>query len=228
MATFNGEKYIYKQVKSILDQLSAEDELIVSDDGSTDGTIEALNKFNDKRIKIFENVYQKGPIGNFENAIQNAKGNYIFLADQDDTWLSGKIEKHLQLHQTYDLVMSDAVVVNEQGLVLYPSFFKARNSKAGLFSNLKKNAYIGCCMSFNRKIISCALPFPRYIHMHDWWIGLVAEIKGKVIFCNEPLMHYVRHQNNASPTLSDSGYSFGKRLKNRLLLIWGLLSLIGK
>jgi hypothetical protein len=64
--------------------------------------------------------------------------------------------------------------------------------------------------------------------MHDWWIGLVAELKGKVIFCDEKQMKYIRHQNNASPTLSDSGYSFMKRLYNRVSLVIGLFSMLIK
>jgi glycosyltransferase involved in cell wall biosynthesis len=228
MAVYNGEKYIYQQVKSILDQFSHNDELIISDDGSTDNTIAILENFKDDRIKIFFNSQNKGPVGNFENALLKARGKYIFLADQDDLWLSGKIEKHLQLHKVYDLVISDAIVIDEQGLILHQSFFKARNSKAGLVNNLKKNAYIGCCMSFNRKIAVYALPFPKYIHMHDWWIGLVAEIKGKVIFCDDKLMKYIRHHNNASPTLTNSGYSFIKRFNNRLSLIFGLFSILIK
>jgi glycosyltransferase involved in cell wall biosynthesis len=228
MAVYNGEKYIYQQVKSILDQSSPNDEVIISDDGSTDNTIAILKDFKDSRIKIIFNSKNKSPISNFENALVNAKGEYLFLADQDDLWLNGKIEKHLQLHKIYDLVISDAVVMNEHGLVIHPSFFKARNSKAGLFNNLRKNTYIGCCMSFNRKIVTHALPFPKYIHMHDWWIGLVAELKGKVIFCDDKLMNYIRHQNNASPTLAKSGYSFITRLKNRLNLILGLFSILIK
>ncbi|MGZ3810438.1 MAG: glycosyltransferase family 2 protein [Mucilaginibacter sp.] len=228
MATFNGEKHIYTQVKSILDQLSTEDELIISDDGSIDDTIQIIKSFSDDRIKIFHNKAKKGPVGNFENAIINANGELIFLADQDDIWFPDKIEKHLQLHKFYDLVISDAVVIDDQGLVLHQSFFKARGSKAGLFNNLKRNTYIGCCMSFNRQIVKNALPFPRYIHMHDWWIGLVAELKGKVIFCDDKLMKYVRHQNNASPTLANSGYSFITRLENRLNLIFGLFFILIK
>jgi glycosyltransferase involved in cell wall biosynthesis len=223
MATYNGEKYIYQQIKSILDQLSEYDEIIVSDDGSTDKTIEILKAFNDDRIKVFKNGKSRGPAGNFENALLKSTGDLIFLADQDDIWLDTKIAKHLELHSTYDLVISDAIVINEEGKVLFNSFFKQRRSRAGFFHNLVKNSYIGCCMSFNRKILNYALPFPPYIHMHDWWIGLMAEAKGRTFFCNVPLMFYVRHNNNASPTLGNSGYSGLRRLKNRGLLLYGLL-----
>ena len=228
MATYNGEKFIKQQVETILSQLAHEDELVISDDNSGDSTLAIVRAFNDKRIKIFPNTGKSGAVGNFENAIAKANGDYIFLADQDDIWLPGKIEKHLQLHEAYDLVISDAIVIDEDGGVVQPSFFKARNSGAGLLHNLKKNSYIGCCMSFNQKIAAYALPFPPYIHMHDWWIGLVAEVKGRVIFCDDKLIKYLRHQNNASPTLADSGYSFFKRLRNRLNLVFGLFSILIK
>ncbi len=224
MATYNGEKYIARQVESILKQLSADDELVVSDDGSDDKIISILESFNDDRIKIFSNSGKKGPVGNFENALSKATGDIIFLADQDDIWLENKIAVHLSLHESFDLVISDAHVVNEFGEIIYESFFDERGSKAGLLSNLIKNSYIGCCMSFNRRILNYALPFPGYIHMHDWWIGLIGELKGRTVFFNKQLINYVRHQNNASPTLSTSGsgYSGLRRLKNRFKLLYGL------
>jgi len=228
MATYNGEKHLYKQIRSILEQLSENDELIVSDDGSTDNAISIIDSFADSRIKIFYNKNKKGPVGNFENALLKANGDIIFLADQDDTWLPGKIKTHILLHEKCDLVISDAKVVNESGDLIYESFFKERHSGPGLFNNLIKNSYIGCCMSFNRRILDYALPFPTYIHMHDWWIGLIGELKGRTYFCNEQLMNYVRHQNNASPTLGKSGYSGLKRLKNRVQLIYGLFFIFFK
>jgi glycosyltransferase involved in cell wall biosynthesis len=223
MATYNGEKYILGQIKSILDQLSPDDEIIVSDDSSTDNTLTIIKSFNDSRIKVFNNINNSGPVGNFENALVNAKGQYMFLADQDDIWLSEKLNKHLVLHGKYDLVISDAEVIDGDENIIYPSFFKERGSKPGLLNNLIKNSYLGCCMSFNRKIVNYALPFPSGIHMHDWWIGLVAERKGKVFFCNERLMRYVRHGNNVSPTINNSGYSFLEKMNNRITLLWKLL-----
>jgi glycosyltransferase involved in cell wall biosynthesis len=225
MATYNGEKYIYRQVNSIMDQLAENDELIVSDDGSTDATLSIIMTFADSRIKVFKNGGQKGPVGNFENAIKNANGDIVFLADQDDKWLPRKLEQHLKLHQNNgcNLVVSDARVVDEDGNVLFESFFNERGSRPGFVKNVVKNSFIGCCMSFDRKIIAYALPFPPYIHMHDWWLGLVAEFKGKTCFCDQKLIEYVRHQSNASPTLGESGYTAMKRAMNRGQLLYGIL-----
>lgn len=224
MAAFNGEKHIFKQIKSILDQLSAEDEIIISDDGSTDSTIEVLNSFNDNRIKVFKNTYQKGPVGNFATALSNAHFDYIFLADQDDLWLEGKVKRHTELMHQYELVISDAVVVTEDGTVMFDSFFKARNAGKGFFKNLKKNSYLGCCMSFRRSLLNKAFPFPKNLYMHDWWLGLVAEVEGNVYFCDDKYLNYIRHSNNATQTLQKT-LPFSKRVANRWGFIKGLIFL---
>lgn len=227
MATYNGDLFIQKQLKSIIKQLSKEDEIIISDDGSTDRTIELIKAFNDDRIKIFENKNSQGPIGNFENALRKASGDIIFLADQDDEWMNDKIKKHLHHHVLADLVISDAVVEDEFNKVIFPSFFKQRKSRPGFWNNILKNSYIGCCMSFNKKILNLATPFPKNIHMHDWWIGLVAELKGKTYFLDEPLMYYKRHSNNASGTLTKS-LPFSQQLKNRKELIKAAFHLLSE
>src|ERR1700712_1052931 len=193
IATYNGAGFIDKQIGSIINQLKQEDEIIISDDNSTDETITLIEAFADARIKVFKNKLKPGPVGNFENAITHAQGEIIFLADQDDIWMDNKVQEHLLLHEKFDLIVSNAVVTDEHHQVLFKSFFKARGSGAGLIKNIKRNSYIGGCMSFNKKIASAALPFPGDIHMHDWWIGLVAEVIGKIHFLDIPLMYYIRH-----------------------------------
>jgi len=226
MASYNGGEAITIQIDSILKQLSHDDELIISDDGSTDETITNIKHFKDDRIKLFHNTSsKKGPTGNFEHALKQAKGDFIFLSDQDDIWIEGRVKKHMELSHQYDLIISDAIVINELGEVIYDSFFAQRRSKSGLINNLIRNSYIGCCMSFKKELLAKVLPFPDKIHMHDWWIGLVAEVYGKVNFCDEKFLKYIRHENNASPTLQNSNYSFLKRLNNRLNLIGGLINL---
>ena len=217
IATYNGEKFITDQLLSILPQLHSGDEIIISDDGSTDGTIALIQALLDPRIKISGNSCSPGPVGNFESAMRRASGDILFFCDQDDIWFPNKIERHLKYHEKYDLVVSDASVVDEDKNVLFSSFFKQRGSKKGLIQNLKRNSYIGCCMSFNKKISKASTPFPRDIHMHDWWIGLVSEMKGTVYFLNEPLMYYVRHSNNASGTLIKT-LPLIEQIRNRIIL----------
>ena len=84
IATYNGGKYISKQIDSILNQLSDSDEVIVSDDGSKDDTLDIITAFHDKRIEVFKNDGRHGVVPNFENALSKAKGDIIFFSDQDD------------------------------------------------------------------------------------------------------------------------------------------------
>lgn len=218
MATYNGEKYILQQLLSILSQLSSDDEVIISDDKSTDGTLEIIANLADRRIRVSKNTGRPGPLGNFEQAIKQATRSLILLADQDDVWLPNKVKDIQLLLQTNDLVLSDCQVVDENGRVIYESFFKHRGSQPGFWRNLYKNSYIGCCMAFRREVTDYALPFPPQVHMHDWWIGLLVEAKGRVYFYPEPLIRYVRHGANASPT-GEGGYDFIKQLQNRFLLL---------
>jgi glycosyltransferase involved in cell wall biosynthesis len=222
MATFNGAKFIRKLLESVIIQLNEGDEIVISDDGSNDETLAIISSFMDTRIKVYRNDLKSGPVNNFENAIRKATGDIIFLCDQDDVWNSEKVQKHVLMHNDFDLVVSDAVVIDEDQQVLFPSFFIERGSGKGLFHNLRRNSYIGCCMSFKRKVAASSLPFPSDIHMHDWWIGLVAEVTGSVYFLNEPLMSYVRHSENTSGTLV-KGLPFGTQLKNRAILLKNIL-----
>lgn len=222
VATYNGSKYISRQLESILCQLGEHDEIIISDDDSTDNTCEVIIMLDDNRIKIIKNKNSRGPLNNFQNALNHSSGDYIFLSDQDDIWFSNKIELMMDYLQHYDLVVSDCEVVDQNLTTLIPSFFNYRGSKPGLLRNLYKNSYIGCCMAFRRELLTHALPFPSPLHMHDWWIGLVAEVYGRVSFLPQPLIKYVRHDSNASPTGEGSDYSFIYQMQNRLLISWYL------
>ncbi len=223
IATYNGEKYIEEQLISILNQISEDDEVIISDDSSSDLTLEKIRAINDKRIKIYENNKFRSPIFNFENALMKAKNDLIFLSDQDDIWEENKIKIMKKQLQNYDLVVSDCIVVDENLQVLENSFFYLRNSGKGIIKNLYKNTYLGCCMAFNRKILEKALPFPKNIPMHDIWLGIIGESFGKTIFINDKLTRYRRHNNNASPTAEKSNYSIKKRVDFRLNVIKSLI-----
>ncbi|ADB40906.1 glycosyltransferase family 2 protein [Spirosoma linguale] len=221
MATYNGELFLKNQLSSILCQLGGNDEIIVSDDGSVDDTISIINSFSDSRIKVFFNKNRHGPVGNFENALEHSSGEYIFLADQDDIWLSEKVDTIYELLLDYDLVLTDCEVTDHLYNTLTPSFFTYRRSHNGFWANIYRNSYMGCCMAFRRDVLRYALPFPKRIHMHDWWIGLLVEAKGRVVFYNKPLIKYVRHGSNASPT-GGIGFGFKEQLANRFWLLLNL------
>lgn len=201
MATYNGEKYIKEQIDSILLNLQTNDEIIISDDGSTDDTVEIINNYNDKRIKIYDGP-KNGLIKNFENAIKNCKGKYIFLSDQDDIWEKDKVKTVINVFEVKkcSVVIHDCVVVDENNSkILNNSFYSIRKSKKGFLKNVIKNSYIGCCMAFESDLIKNIVPIPTNIAMHDQWIGLLGEINGNgSVFIEEKLIHYRRHENNVS------------------------------
>ena len=220
MATYNGEKYILQQLKSIL-KSNKISEIIISDDNSTDNTVSIINGIKDQRINLI-NGPQKGIIKNFENAIKNSSGDIVFLSDQDDVWLESKVDKMLEELQHFDLVCSDCFVTNEKLGIVNQSFFELNQSRAGIKKNLIKNSYLGCCMAFKRVIIKDILPFPERIGMHDWWIGLVAELNYKTSFLDEKLIYFRRHGNTNSVTADKSTFSIYQKAIWRLNIAYNL------
>jgi glycosyltransferase involved in cell wall biosynthesis len=176
LATYNGEKYIKEQLISILVQLGSTDEVIVSDDHSTDKTLDIVRQINDNRIKIFYNMKENGYTRNFENALEKVTGDIVFLSDQDDVWVDNKVQECLLGLKKNDFVVHDGKIVNENLNEKYNSIFKFRNVKSGFFINFLNIKYLGCCMVFKRNVLYKALPFPpnQYLTTHDSWLTLVA------------------------------------------------------
>lgn len=222
MATYNGMTYLARQIDSVLSQIGTNDELVVSDDGSTDGTREWLKALcaRDPRVRLIDGP-QTGVVDNFEHALKACKGERIFLCDQDDEWFADKYETVMRTFDETDawLVMHDAVVTDADGNTLLPSFFATRDTRTGLVKNLWKNSYIGCCMAFSRRLYPYILPFEYGIPMHDQWIGLQAERHGKVVLIKRPLMAYRRHGDNAT---GDTHGSLLTMLRQRLGMIGAL------
>jgi len=205
LATYNGERYIAQQLNSILPQLTPEDEIIVSDDGSTDRTLEIIAELCCAQIHVYTNP-KKGVISNFENAISHSGGEIIILCDQDDVWCSNKVETIKKYFITTDsnLLVSDAYVTDENLNIIESSFYKLMSSGRGFAKNFVKNTFLGCCMAFRKELKDIILPFPNKIPMHDSWIGLLAELNGNVLFVPEKLIYYRRHEANATVLKSDS------------------------
>ncbi|MEL5894001.1 glycosyltransferase family 2 protein [Bacteroides sp. GD17] len=219
IATFNGEKFIKEQLDSILCQLGVDDEIIISDDSSVDQTISIIESYKDKRIKIFVNQKFSSPIYNFENAIMKSTGDFIFLSDQDDIWQSDKVEKMLPLLERYDLVMSNARVVDASTEIIKEKLYMKYPIKSFLY-NLIRNPYTGCLIAFNRKALDYILPFPQKLPMHDSWIGLCCQSFSRVYFLDENLILYRRHGMNASSTSERSSLSYLYRLQYRIYMLW--------
>lgn len=223
MAVKDGSRFITEQIQSILPQLTGDDELIISDDHSTDNTRELIKEFKDSRIRLLSNP-NSGLISNFENALRISSGSLIFLADQDDVWKSNKIDVMKKALQSYDLVVCDCEIVDEDLLPSQESFFQFNKSKEGLLHNLIRNSYMGCCMAFHRKILSKALPFPKNIGVHDGWIGLISELYFRKIFIPDILVLHRKHNSNASYTGTRSKFSPMTRIAHRMELVKNLIS----
>ena len=156
IATYNGEKFIAEQLHSVLSQISGNDEIVISDDGSTDATLDVIRAIGANNMRIIVNKGQHGYTPNFENALKAAKGDVIFLCDQDDLWADNKISLCLQQLQEHDLIISDAQLIDADGKETCPLFFAQRHARSGLYANLIRFSYIGCCMAFKRNVLESA------------------------------------------------------------------------
>jgi glycosyltransferase involved in cell wall biosynthesis len=202
MATRNGEKYIHRQLATILQQLGPEDELVISDDSSTDGTVGIIRDFADSRIRLLEDNTFYSPIYNFENALKHASGGIIALADQDDVWLDNKMEiirqQLIDRQSRPSLIMMDGYVIDREGKRTGQTLFERQPPKKGIWANLYDNTFTGCALAFTRPLLEFALPFPSGIPMHDSWLGLLALRFGEVDFVAARTMEYRRYGANVS------------------------------
>jgi len=223
ICTYNGSDYIRQQLDSILIQLRTCDEVIISDDGSSDNTTDIIKDYLvDGRIRLLEHENFGHPMLNFEYALKQCKGEVIFLSDQDDIWMPNKVSRILPLLEQFDLVVSDCSVVDKDEHVLHGSFFYMTDAGSGFFKNLYKNRYLGCCMAFKKDLLCVALPFPRSIGMHDLWLGMIGEVFGETNFFSEKLIKYRRHSCNVSATSEKSKNVFLKKIHLRLSLVSNL------
>lgn len=223
IATRNGSRFVGEQLNSILSQLGTADEVIISDDASSDNTLEIVRNFYDPRITILERKHSIGIVANFEQSLRQSKGEIIFLADQDDVWLPGKVEVLRRKLIDHDLTISDCELVDQFLQPLKQPSERKLKTKKGLLRNLIRNSYMGCCMAFRRRVLNKALPFPSDIPMHDVWIGLVAEMYFNVAMVPETLVLHRRHQHNASTTGMTSQLTLRKQFINRYRIIKNLI-----
>jgi len=204
MTTYNGELFLSEQLRSILSQIHDGDELIVSDDNSTDSTLEILTEFNNEygNMHIFSNKENIGVIKNFEKALLHCKNDVIVLSDQDDVWFDTKLDRFRGkfVENSSLMVISNAIIVNEDLNIEFGLIFsEKKKEKFSLMSQVFHNKFIGCCIAFNKELLELALPFPGNISMHDWWLGTCALYIGDVSYIKEPLLYYRRHSSNTSP-----------------------------
>jgi glycosyltransferase involved in cell wall biosynthesis len=225
LASCDGEKFIDEQLDSILPQLAPRDEVVVSDDASTDGTLQIIARRRDPRIRVLANGSRIGYVANFQRAIGASRGDSIFFSDQDDVWLPHKVSTLDVAMQRSGCVASDAMVVDDRLQVLHASFFEWRGARrfSGLAIYLKP-PIVGATVACRREYLERLLPFPRGIP-HDFWLTLNAACDGTLTVVREPLILYRRHAKALSVTGTDRHRSFGTITAERFRLMSAMLRL---
>ena len=208
VATYNGEKYIKEQIESLLNQTYQNIQIIISDDCSKDGTRQILKGYEkNEKIKVFYQEKNLGYVKNFEFLLNKVENELYMLCDQDDVWKKEKVEKTVEKLQkeNLDLVFGDLEVVDEKLNTIKKSYneYMHLSRKIEKYTSSYKLQYIyncmtGCTMLSKKEFLPEVLPLPtnsKYM-IHDYWIGLIIALKGKVGYLKEPYILYRQHGNN--------------------------------
>ncbi|MFC6260649.1 glycosyltransferase family 2 protein [Levilactobacillus fujinensis] len=203
MSTFNGADFIEQQIESICEQSYEGWTLYIRDDGSTDETLNIIRKFmkNDHRIVLYEEEkpVNLGPAESFMTMLSRIDANYYLFSDQDDFWLSDKVEKTLLVMKRLNqhepnLVHTNLSLTDRELEVSAPSFSKTAFDDVQ--SILLANDITGCTVMINRKLrdlVKYQISIPC---MHDMWLGLIAAQFGNVDYIKASTMLYRQHGNN--------------------------------
>lgn len=200
MATYNGAKNIDAQLQSFTTQTHLPDELVVADDDSTDSTIDQLEAFAKCApfpVIIVRNKKNLGYAGNFNVALEETKGDIVFLSDQDDVWYPNKIAHILaqaKQNPDYLIYMNDAELTD--GNLNSVNLTKYGQIKS---SGLPPESFVmGCCCAIRRELLDFSLPIPSGLKSHDnWLVGIADGLSAKLIV-PEVLQYYRRHGENTS------------------------------
>jgi glycosyltransferase involved in cell wall biosynthesis len=223
LATFNGEKYIKAQLLSLLDALGEDDEIVVSDDGSSDNTRNIVLSVNDTRIHLLPPSLQLGYQKNFSRAILASRGQYVLFSDQDDICLPERVAKSLQALKLHGCVFGDAIVTDEALLPTSDSYFDYRCAKSfTVLSLFLKPPAIGATMACSREFLNSALPFPDGVP-HDHWLSVLAAVRGELQVVRSPFILYRRHLGVASLTGLSKKRSFAMIARERARLFFTLV-----
>jgi hypothetical protein len=154
-----------------------------------------------------------------------ASGSVIFLSDQDDIWLPGKVKAVLNefwLDPGLTMVVTDATLIDSNGAQLAESFYALRGRFTDhVIANIFKSKFHGCTMAFRAELLSKAIPFPRskLIH-HDQWLGMINKVTGgRTQFISRPLVSYRRHDRNVT---GSGRLPLARHAMLRLDLLWAL------
>lgn len=213
MATFNGEDFLDKQLTSILNQTYKNFKIYISDDCSTDNSvniIEYYKKNYPNKIELLINRATLGFIKNFESLLSHCTEEYIALSDQDDIWESDNLQIKMQEMQELEivyerkaiLVHSDLSMIDKHDAQIYNSYFAYRkyalNNEHDLGHILGPSGVMGNTLLMNKALKELVLPFDENIDTHDYWIAVQAELFGLRKTISQQLVQYRIHDKNIS------------------------------
>ena len=200
MATYNGARWLRAQLDSFAAQTRLPDELVVTDDGSTDGTPDVVAAFAATApfpVRFVRNPVRLGFNGNFAHAIGLTTGDIVFISDQDDAWYPDKVERVAAL---MDETPGCLCVVNDQAI----ADAEGRETGGTVLGNVRALGRPdtwygpGCCTAFSRALMPVLAPMPGDVVAYDHWINTLADAMGTRRVLDVPLQMYRRHGGNAS------------------------------
>ena len=230
LSTYNSSDYLCEQLDSIISQTYTDWCVFIRDDGSTNDTLQIINKYVDeysgKIILIQAGRENLGPCQSYSRLLEFSTADYIMFADQDDIWIPEKLEicmlKMQKMEKQYGtsfplLVHTDLKVVNKNLKVLQDSFMSYQNISGFRDQTsqlLLQNSITGCTVLMNKALKDISIPIPNRACMHDWWLALVASLFGKIGFVDMATVYYRQHDENClGAQKSDAAYLISK-LKN--------------
>lgn len=227
MCTFNGAAFVEAQLESILAQSRCPDEIIISDDGSADRTVDIAKKIATKRpdrIQVVQNRQRLGYCRNFESAISCTTGDIVFLCDQDDVWFPDKVAAMLRIFEEPEVVLvySDAVITDTELRPTGSAFDRRKGvelRKAPTLRELSHGiAFNGPMMAFHSRLKPFVIPIsPLSLQWgHDHWIAFIAYAVGETKVIDRPLVYYRRHgKNQGGDAELDGGLLYQWRVVRR-------------
>ena len=219
LATYNGEKYIGEQINSIINQTFKEWRLIIRDDESKDKTAKLIEEYSKKDSRITVINDGKGNLGfngNFTTLLEASSADYVMICDQDDSWIPEKIEimySEISKYKKDDkiLVHSDVFLTDENLEITNSFFIGKRGSRYGINGIIMANSVQGASCMMTKALKESYLK-NRVNMPYDYNISLIAEMTGKRVYIEKPLMYYRQHQSNAIGAGGEKGDS-----KNRVM-----------
>jgi glycosyltransferase involved in cell wall biosynthesis len=203
MATYKGAAFVGEQISSILAELGPDDELVIVDDASPDETATVVAGIRDSRVRLVRATSNRGYVRTFEDAIRLSRGEYIFLSDQDDVWIPGRLSLMLAALAESELVASNFDMFGGSPRPWIPRLRSAdsRRHLANIVGILVGyRAYYGCGMAFRRDAVARYLPIPSYVReSHDLWFAICGNVGGSIVHLDESTIYRRLHDENQTP-----------------------------